>query len=173
MIKLKNILAENMRRFKTKNLNEDEDKAYNAQQDAIRLNKIADALVLKLRSMSDSDIDVKEDEQDGNTIYSIKQVRIIHSSYFKTKRSKTPTGKRTHFEHATIELSAIPTKKDDETYENADTGKIYVTVYYDKSRWSSRKFDFSIDAGVGMFSMSNDAIVNKIIDEARPAFDLN
>jgi hypothetical protein len=52
MIKLKNILAENMRRFKTKNLNEDEDKAYNAQQDAIRLNKIANHYLMEQETIN-------------------------------------------------------------------------------------------------------------------------
>jgi hypothetical protein len=61
MSKLKNILAENMRRFGTKNLNED-DNSYKANQEYSRLNKIANAVITKLRANSTYDIDVEEDD---------------------------------------------------------------------------------------------------------------
>jgi hypothetical protein len=44
MIKLKNVLAENMRRFGTKNLNED-DNSYKVSQENARLNKIANTVI--------------------------------------------------------------------------------------------------------------------------------
>ena len=60
-IKLKNLLRENMRRFGTKNLNED-DNSYKADQENARLNKIANTVITKLRAISTYDIDVEEDE---------------------------------------------------------------------------------------------------------------
>jgi len=160
-IKLKNLLAENMRRFRIKNLNED-DNAYKANQETVRLNKIANAVITKLRAISTYDIDVEEDEDFGNTSYQISQTIQPSGMFSRLKKNKKPT----------LSLMIDPTK-DDATgnYVNVETGKLYVTAYENGPDFF--KGDRTIiDIGAGMFSTDDNAVVNKILDIAKTIFEL-
>lgn len=158
----KNILAENMRRFGTKNLNEDDNTSYKVTQEQTRLKNIADKLVAKLRSMSEHQVDMLSDEDAsyGTIEYNITTKKIV--------QSKSAFGKnRVRIIKPMINLSINPAKDETGKYVNVDTGKLYVTVYPDTntttgvSRLDHRTHD--IDTGVGMFGTSEDSIVDEII----------
>jgi hypothetical protein len=161
MIKLKNILAENMRRFGTKNLNED-DNSYKANQEYSRLNKIANAVITKLRANSTYDIDVEEDEDFGSTSYQISQTIPPTGMFNRLKKNKKPT----------LSLMIDPTKADTTSnYVNVETGKLYVTAYENGTDFF--KGDRTIiDIGAGMFSTDDNVVVNKILDIAKTIFEL-
>lgn len=157
---MKHTLAENMRRFGTKNLRED-DNSYKANQENSRLNKIANAVITKLRANSTYDIDVEEDEDLGSTAYQISQTIAPAGMFSRLKKNKKPT----------LSLMIDPTKDSTGNYINVETGKLYVTAY--ENGFDFYKGDRSIiDLGVGMFSTDDNAIVNKILDIAKTIFEL-
>ena len=152
-----NILAENMRRFNTKNLNERDDTAYKADQEHVRLNNIADDVVTQLRAMSTHDIDVVEDELMGNTSYTISQT--IPSSRFSIKKSKSPK----------MVLAINPSKDDAGNYVNVDSGKLYVEFEHEDGITRNTVIDY----GSGMFGADDTSVVNQILDIAKKIFKLN
>jgi len=160
MLKLKNILAENMRRFGTKNLNED-DNSYKVSQENARLNKIANTVITKLRAISTYDIDVEEDEDFGSTSYQISQTIPPSGMFNRLKKNKKPT----------LSLMIDPTKDATSNYVNVETGKLYVTAYENGTDFF--KGDRTIiDIGAGMFSTDDNVVVNKILDIAKTIFEL-
>jgi len=153
----KNILAENMRRFGTKNLSEQDDANYKAEQEHVRLNNIANDVVTQLRAMSTHDIDVVEDELMGNTSYTISQT--IPSSRFSIKKSKSPQ----------MVLAINPAKDDASNYVNVDTGKLYVGFEHTDGITRNTVIDY----GAGMFGADDTSVVNQILDIAKKIFKLN
>lgn len=155
----KNILAENMRRFGTKNLHED-DNSYKASQENARLNKIANTVITKLRAISTYDIDVEEDEHFGSTSYQISQTIPPSGMLSRLKKNKKPT----------LSLMIDPSMDVAGNYINVETGKLYVTAYDGRDFFKGDRT--IIDLGVGMFSTNDDVIVNKILDIAKTIFEL-
>lgn len=172
MIKLKNILAENMRRFKTKNLNEDESSSYKVSQEQARLKNIADKLVTKFRAMSDREIDLFSDEDSVPDVinYTIKLKRKVESGKGRNYRL--------NFEIPKIVLSINPSKDDAGEYVNVDTGKLYVDIYPNSNNRGGNGMggvyhkSHVLDAGIGMFGKSEDSLVDEIIKLASDTFIL-
>jgi len=172
MIKLKNILAENMRRFKTKNLNEDESSSYKVSQEQARLKNIADKLVTKFRAMSDREIDLISDESVVPDVidYTIRLIQKIETGKGRNYRAQ--------FNIPKIVLSINPSKDDSGEYVNVDTGKLYVDIYPNSNNRGGNGMggvyhkQHVLDAGVGMFGKSEDSLVDEIIKLASDTFSL-
>ena len=170
--KLKNILAENMRRFHTKNLREQDDSAYKATQEQTKLKNIVDKLVNKMRSLSEYQIDMvsDEDSSDGTVEYKITTTVIWHSKQGRKKRSG--------FIKPMMRIFTDSVKDETGNYVNVDTGKLYIEVYRNVNpmqynRLAQYDSDSEVlDIGVGMFGKSDDSIVDEIISlpSVRSAF---
>ena len=163
MIKLKNILAENMRRFHTKNLREQDDSDYKVSQEQTKLKNIVDKLVTKMRSLSEHQIDMisDEDASDGTVEYKIKTTILWHSKQGRKKRSG--------FIKPMMRLYIDAIKDETGKYVNVETGKLYIEFYdntntvYGARRAESHTFEV-LDIGVGMFGKTDDSIVDEIIN---------
>lgn len=170
--KLKNILAENMRRFHTKNLSEQDDSNYKASQEQTKLKNIVDKLVNKMRSLSEYQIDMVSDENDSNgTVeYKITTTVIWHSKQGRKKRSG--------FIKPMMRIFIDLTKDDTGNYVNVDSGKLYIDIYRNVNPAQYNRLDQYnsdrevLDIGAGMFGKSDDAIVDEIISlpSVRSAF---
>lgn len=164
-VKLKNILAENMRRFNTKNLNEQDDAEYRVSQEQAKLKNIADKLTDKLRQLSGHQIDMTSDEDSTNSSIQYKIKTSI-----KWENGRKGRNYKAGFIHPLLTLDIDPVKDETGKYVNIDTGKLYIRLYPNTNpaqRASLHQYfkgaDHTINIGTGMFGKSDDSIVDEIL----------
>ena len=170
---LENILAENMRRFATKNLTEQDDLEYKVNQEQAKLKNIADNVTNKLRQLSGHQIDMISDEtgNSGPIEYKIK-------TSIKWENGRKGRNYKAGFIHPLLVLTIDATKDDTGNITNAESGNLHVTIYPNANPAQKAglhqyyKTEHDIEIGAGMFGKPEDSIVDEILslDDVAAAF---